>query len=325
MDFINSTPFNTLIHRASLNDDMIAMAIMCKVTYDVLEDGSAKISETQDWELHQSMWENEYGPMDTDDVYTKGGIDIMVFGSAKAPQGKTITESEVIININNNPIHKIKIFGNRTWKSFLGSLSISSPEPFTEIPLTLNNAFGGTAKWDGLEIPYPSNPYGKGYYHKKEEAIGNILPNIEHYDNLITKWNSWQEPAGVASFPIMPLKAKYNLVLSEDKKQVERLDSKFFNSAFPQLIIKNINANDLISVKGVTEVNDFKLKIPETDLELTITLNDKTFSKKMEIDQVILLTDKSQALITYRYPFRYIVKPQEKRITTLSIKKEINV
>lgn len=321
MDFINTTPFHTLTHRAALDEDIIAMAIMCKITYDVLEDGNLKISETQDWELHQSIWESEYGPMDTDDVYTKGGIDIMVFGSAKAPKGKEVTESKVSIEVNDKTIHKVKIFGNRTWKSFLGILSISEPEPFTDIPLTLYNAFGGTAKWDGLEIPYPSNPYGKGYYYDKEQAIGNVLPNIEHYDDRITKWNSWQEPAGVTSFPILALKAKNNLVLSDDNKTIKELDSKFFNSAFPNLILEKIEIGDMITINGVTENDLFSFKIPFTDLEIDVILGEKNINRKMKIDQIGVFPDKNQVFITYRFPFRYKINAMEKRSTTLHLKK----
>ncbi|MDO6597315.1 DUF2169 domain-containing protein [Oceanihabitans sp. 2_MG-2023] len=318
MEFINNTSFHTLIHRTALDNDCIAMAIMCRITYDVLDDESLKISKDQEWGLHQTFWESEYGPMDTDDVYAKGGIDLMVFGSAKALNGLPVTESEVVVNINNKPIHKIKVYGKRTWKSFLGSLSISAPEPFTEIPLTLHNAFGGTAKWDGLEIPYPANPYGKGYYHKKEEAIGNVLPNIEHYNNRITKWNSWQEPAGITSFPIMSIKAKNNLVLNEEKSKIEKLKLKFFNSAFPELIIEEVNIMDTISIEGVTESNQFAFNIPSNNLEIDIILGDKKLKRKMNIDQIGVIPDKKKVFISYRFPFRYTINPMEIREFSLN-------
>ena len=320
MEFVNNTKFHTLIHRASLNDDVIAMAVMCRVTYDILEDGTTKISNEQDWELHKTHWTSEYGPMDTDDVYSKGGVDIMIFGTAKAPHGKALKESNVIISLNKKEIYKLKVFGNRKWKSFLGILSISAPEPFTEIPLTLYNAFGGTAKWDGLDVPYPSNPHGKGYYYTKEEAIGKPLPNIEHADSLIEKWNSWQEPAGVCSFPIMPLKAKYHLVLNEEKTKIEKLDNKFFNSAFPNLIIDELKTGDCISIKGVTGGKDFNLIVPNTELEINVNLGDKVNNRRMTIDQVGILPNENKGFISYRFPFRYVVKPMEKRQTTLNHK-----
>jgi len=319
MEFINRTSFPSLVHRAAIGDDIIAMSVMCRITYNIVE-GIAAISDKQTWELHQNYWESEYGPMDTDNVYTKGGVDIMIFGSAKAPKGKILTESEVKISLNEKELHKIKIFGDRVWKSFLGSMSISNPKPFTEIPLNLNNAFGGTAKWDGLEVPYPANPYGKGYYQTKEEAVGNPLPNIEHPDDLIRKWNSWQEPAGVCSLPIMPLKAKHNLILNKDKTKIEKLDNKFFNSAFPNLIINEIKPEDSISIKGVTGGKDFEFKIPNTELEININLGDKTTNRKMIIDQIGVLLNEHQIFISYRFPFRYTIKPMEKRETILNLK-----
>ncbi|MGB1308468.1 MAG: DUF2169 domain-containing protein [Oceanihabitans sp.] len=318
MEFINNTSFHTLIHRAALDNDKIAMAVMCRITYTIQEDGSLKISDTQDWELHQEQWESDYGPMDTDNVYNKGGVDIMVFGSAKTPNGNPITESEVVIYLNNEEIHKIKVFGDRKWKSFLGSLSISSPEPFTEIPLTLHNAFGGSAKWDGLDVPYPANPFGKGYYYTKEEAVGAPLPNIEHSNDLIKKWNSWQEPAGISSFPIMSLKAKYNLVLNEDNTKIKKLDKKFFNSAFPNLIVKELKEDDSIKIKGVTTNKDFKIIIPKTNLDVDIKLGEKITNRKLYIDQVGIFPNENKAFISYRFPFRYIVKPMEIRETTLN-------
>lgn len=318
MDFDNKTIFPTLLHRCAIDDDQIAMAVMCRITYDV-KDNSATISENQEWDLYQNFWESEYGPMDKDDVYSRGGVDIMLFGSAKAPKGQSLTESEVIIYLNNQELHRVKVFGERVWNSFLGLLSKSSPEPFEEIKLSLHNAFGGVYNWDGIEIPYPSNPYGKGYYHKKEDAIGNPLPNIEHPDNLINKWKEWQEPSGMCSLPILPLKAKHNLILNEDKSGIERLDDKFFNSAFPELIVDEVSIGDTIKVDGVTGGEAFSVTIPETILEIEVLLGDTKVKRKMNIDQVGLVPDKNQIFISYRYHFRYVIKPKEKREIVLKL------
>jgi hypothetical protein len=45
---------------------------------------------------------------------------------------------------------------------------MTPPKAFKEMPLSLFNAYGGKAEWDGLEMPYGTNAYGKGYYWSKE-------------------------------------------------------------------------------------------------------------------------------------------------------------
>ena len=319
MEFTNNTSFPTLLHRAALNNDIIAMAVMCRITYDISEDGTATIAKEQEWKLHEEAWvHEEYGPMDTDNVYNKEGVDIMVFGSAKAPKGKTLTESEVSVSLNGKMLHRIKVFGNRVWKSFLGILSKSNPEPFTEIPLTIYNAFGGMAHWDGLEFPYSANPYGKGYYYTKDDAIGSQLPNIEHYDDLISKWNPWVDPAGVGALTILPLKAKYAIELDENNKTINKIKGVFFNTAFPDLIVDKVKIKDEIIVKGVKAEGDFKLKIPNISLNIDVSIGTKQYKNNLVIDQVGLITNHKQAFITYRDFFRYKLEPMEKRVCYLT-------
>jgi len=316
MDFYNETNFSTLEHRTVIGEDKLAMSIQCRVMFDIIN-GEATVAKEQTWPLNENYYENYYGPMDRDDLYTRGGIDIMVFGHAIAPKGQTITQSIIEVLLNEKPIHKIKVFGDRVWKSTLGFITQSKPKPFKKIALTLNNAFGGVTKWDGLEIPYSANPYGKGYYHTKEEAVDNVLPNLEHVDKQIIKWKEIQEPAGVGSYTILPLKAKNSLELSEDKKEIKNIKSTFFNSAFPNLIVDSVKVGDNINVKGVTESGNFNIKIPNFELEIDISIGEASKKDILKIEQIGILPDSSQVFITYNYPFRYNFKPQEKRKTRL--------
>ncbi len=319
MNFTNKTFFPSLIHRTSLDDDIIAMSVTCRITFDIAK-GKANICEEQEWELHQDYWESDYGPMDKDDVYKRGGVDIMVFGSAKTPKGKKESQVVVSIFLNKKEIHKVNVFGERRWKSFMGKLYKSDAKPFKEIALSLNNAYGGVAKWDGLDIPYPANPYGKGYYHTKEEAVGKVLPNIEHIDEPISKWREWQDPAGVGSFPILPLKSKNYLQTNDDKTKILGIDDKFYNSAFPELIVDEIKEGDEIAIEGVTGGTPFKFVIPKVNIVLSIKLGDKKTERKMIIDQVGVLPDNNQVFISYRFPFRYQIVPLEKREFILNLK-----
>ncbi|MGJ8667117.1 MAG: DUF2169 domain-containing protein [Patiriisocius sp.] len=319
MEFYNETPFSSLTHRTTLGEENIAMSVQCRVFFDVDADGNATISDLQKWELKEDYWESEFGPMDKDNVYVRGGVDVLVFGHARAPKGQTITQTDVAVYINDKKIHAVKVFGNRTWKSILGLLSISAAEPFTSIPLTLENAFGGTTTWDGLELPYPANPYGKGYYFKKENALGNPLPNIEDIDDPITKWKSWKDPAGLCSCPILPLKAKHHLELEENNRKIKKVKDSFFNSSFPQMIVDRINPGNTVKVTNVTDRGPFFCKIPKLELEIEIKIGEAHKKRSMNIEQVGLLPDTKQIFITYNFPFKYTVVPLEKRKTMLRI------
>ncbi|AGP41054.1 DUF2169 family type VI secretion system accessory protein [Sorangium cellulosum] len=77
------------------------------------------------------------------------------------------------------------VVGDRTW----GMLGMSDPAPFTEMPVTWRNAFGG----DG----FAKNPLGKG--HGDRSAA---LPNIESPRHLIHARGDRPAPAGLDGYDV---------------------------------------------------------------------------------------------------------------------------
>ncbi|KYF64078.1 hypothetical protein BE11_49435 [Sorangium cellulosum] len=77
------------------------------------------------------------------------------------------------------------VIGDRTW----GLLGMSDPTPFTEMPVTWRNAFGGEG--------FAKNPLGKG--HGDRSAA---LPNIESPRHLIRARGDRPAPAGLDGYDI---------------------------------------------------------------------------------------------------------------------------
>ncbi|WP_437981106.1 DUF2169 family type VI secretion system accessory protein [Sorangium sp. So ce117] len=77
------------------------------------------------------------------------------------------------------------VIGDRTW----GLLGMSAPAPFTEMPVTWRNAFGG----DG----FARNPLGKGHGDKSA-----ALPNIESPKHLIHARSDSPMPAGLDGYDV---------------------------------------------------------------------------------------------------------------------------
>lgn len=296
--------------RTALEKDRFAAAVIVRVTYDI-KAGKAIPTNQQTWPLSVEPRETEYGPIESDLIYRKGGVDILILGKAIASEGKALKQMEVSVHLKNQIHNKMLVFGDRYWKKNLFGISISEPEPFTEIPLSLYNAFGGKAEWDELEIPYGNNPYGKGYYWKKNDAIGKPLPNIEDPNNLIQKWNDRPDPVGIVNCPMNGLRMTGNV--EHENGKIKSINPKFYNTAFPKMIADKVKPGDQIEIHGLSKNGIYTFIIPEHHLLINLKLGDQLIERELEIDQICIFTEEYQAFITYRFPFRYVFSPMQKR------------
>jgi uncharacterized protein YjbI with pentapeptide repeats len=115
------------------------------------------------------------------------------------------------------------VVGDRRWK---GSAA-TAPEPFTEMPITWANAFGGAG--------YAQNPLGKGY-----EPVGDEhpLPNVEDPKRLVSSPGNRPAPAGFGGYDAT-WPQRYAKIGTYDKKWLEQrypgfaadLDPGYFNAA----------------------------------------------------------------------------------------------
>lgn len=313
MDLLNETPYSARLFQAGLEDDQMAAAAIIRVMYDV-ENGSLSISDKQDWPVTFEDRKTAYGTMVSDMVFRKEGVDLLVFGEATS--SVPVETMNVSLSVNDNVLANLSVFGDRVWENSSFGIRPGGPAPFTKMPIRLEHAFGGKASWDGLEIPYPQNPVGKGFYLDEESAVGNPLPNIEDPANLIVNWSDHVTPVGFGSCPLNQRPMQDNLVIDDDGK-IRSVLPGFFNAAFPALIAPEILPGDRISVVGMSLSSLFSFQIPSIDFEVGLTLGEKQVTRPMKIDQVGIIPGESRAFITYRFPFRYQIRPRE--IRTCSI------
>jgi hypothetical protein len=129
--------------------------------------------------------------------------DFVVKGSAFAPDGKPTKSMQVSAQIG-AATKKIQVFGKRMVEWAGGEVAwVPPPEPFSEMPLVYENAYGGidfrVRPWKPAETPgypwgrevdspgcYPRNPVGKGYLVEPGEVPDFELPNLEDPDDLLT-------------------------------------------------------------------------------------------------------------------------------------------
>ncbi len=311
MELENHTPFPAGLFRTILDETRFAASILARVTYDISGDGLVPSAE-QPWIVSFPPWENEYGPMDGDECFFKGGVDLLLFGHACAPRGRKVARMDVSIEVGGDFRRSVTVTGDRVWRKVHRKLVPGEPEPFERIPLTLANAFGGKQSWDGLETMYVDNPGGKGYYIDEENAVDHPLPNIEEPDQLISKWDDRPIPAGVGPCPAQCSLRFLNGVKLEEDGRYTVLPS-LFNSAFPRMIRKGASPGERVKVSGVSPDGPIEFGIPDTDLSVRLRFDDWSVERRLAIDQIGIEADKKRAFIAYRHPFRYVLYPLQKR------------
>ena len=307
--------FRSVIH---LEERRFAAALVARVTFD-LTPGGPKVSEEQPWIISPGPWKTEHGPMDGDEVFRRGGVDVFVFGSAQAPGGQPVTELEVAIEVGPSFRRAAIVTGDRTWVKRGGGLSPSSPKTFTSIPLTLANAYGGRDRWDGLDVTFPDNPEGKGYAVDEKGAEGRALPNIEDPKQRVRHWEDRPEPVGFGVCPMTcGLRMRNGLVIEEN--DIKELKPVLFNSAFPSMIASKVAPGDVVRAIGVSAAGPLELRVPSLELTARLRFGAEVIERPLQIDQLGLEPDRNRIFVTYRYPFRYVMYPLQKRSCELVIR-----
>lgn len=120
----------------------------------------------------------------------KPACDILLIGSAWAPGGRLVTRTEVELRVG--PVRKrFDVVGERVWEAGITGIRPSAPQPFVQMPISYDVAFGGADREseDAAEHDaYLANPVGRGYRkHLKTAWVdGKPLPNTEESGHAVT-------------------------------------------------------------------------------------------------------------------------------------------
>jgi len=317
MELLNPTGLPALLFRTALDETRMAAVVVARVTYHVARDGSLTRAEGQPWGVSASPWDGPAGPMPSDEVFYRGGVDLFVFGEAWTPGGRPAPSSRVHVRIAGRLQASLTVFGDRVWAGRTGALKISPPVPFTSMPLTVARAYGGRTAWDGLEVAFPDNPAGRGFCLAEERAAGTPLPNLEAPACLIRRWSDTPEPVGtgVCSRSFGP--RVWAGTTFDGQGRLTALRGAFFNDAFPALVAGAVEPGDPIEIDGVSPEGPVRLVVPPPPLLVEVAIGAARLKTPLRIDQIGIEPAQRRCFITYRYPFRYGVTARERRTCAL--------
>lgn len=128
----------------------------------------------------------------------KPRTDILLLGTAHAPQGRPTTRVEVGVRVG--PWSKrLAVLGPRHWRCGAASLRATSPQPFVTQPISYDMAYGGTDlrhEDPAQHAAYMANPVGCGFHKRLKPAWvdGKPLPRTEEIDHSVTDTDGNYQP-----------------------------------------------------------------------------------------------------------------------------------
>lgn len=317
MELTNHTGLPALLMRAAIGEDRIAAAAFARISYDIRPDGRLARRAEQPWIVSRPPWEGPRGPMPSDEVFYKGGVDLFVFGQAWTPRGRPAKASLVRVTIGRTFEAQMFVFGDRVWRGHGRQSIASDPQPFVSMPLDLAHAYGGAFTWDGLEVAYPANPLGKGFARDAADAAGKALPNLEDPAHLIRAWDDTPEPIGVGIRPQSFGPHVRETAIFDERGVLTTLSPRFFNAAFPKMIAGRVDPGDAVTLEGVSPDGPLRFVVPAPPLEVNLRVGGSRLLRPLAIDQIGIETEERRVFIAYRYPFRYSVLARQARFCVL--------
>jgi hypothetical protein len=120
----------------------------------------------------------------------KHACDILLTGSAYAPGGRPTTRTSVSLSVG-TMTKAFDVVGDRRWSAGVTGIRATNPEPFVQMPLSYDRAFGGVdidSEDPAEHDAYTLNPAGRGFRkHLKNAWVdGKPLPNTEEAGCAVT-------------------------------------------------------------------------------------------------------------------------------------------
>src|SRR4051812_11171525 len=278
MELINETSLPAALFRGTLMDDARMLGfVVAKATYTVGPSGEVAPDATAPIPIAANVAERPPPALPPDNVPWKRGVDVFVLGRACAPHGKPARSVDVEVRVGASSRRAV-VFGDRRWEGSGGAPTIGEPEPFVELPLDWEHAYGGMARVRGAEVPNAYNAAGAGYLLDRAEAPGTKLPNVEDPDARIRAWDDAPIPL---AFGVVPLDSQF---LAEDMLDVDRATGKAafrrvsFNRAHPKLRLDAVRAADAVAISGMTPALPLAFRVPLRPLTALVWLEDRRYA-----------------------------------------------
>lgn len=245
-------------------------------------------------------------------AFMKPTTDVVLLAHAQTG-GRFVPELQVVLRVG--PLGKaLRVIGDRVWVKSGAHIVATRPQPFEQMPLVYERAFGG---WDrshpdpARHVFDPRNPVGVGFRApdgRFEEGLR--LPNIDDPNNPLQRYGQSVAPAGVGFVsphwqPRVAFAGTCDEAWQKDRMPLlpRDFDRRFFNAASPGLVAPGyLTGNEPVLVDNASRWGRVMFNLPgmpappcrvqmwrRPDVPLALKL-----------DTVVIDTDEERVLLLWR-------------------------
>ena len=245
---------------------------------------------------------------ESDFALYKPFCDVFFHGKAYAPHQQPVRKLQVRMVVGS--IDKsFNVIGNRTWYKTMMIAGSITPEPFTEMPVSYDYAFGGMDKShpdEDKHTGYTYNPGGRGFAKYRHELEGVPLPNTEEIGDPVIRPGGKYKP--MAFGPVgRGWKPRYKWAGTYDDKWLDNVfpflpadfDNRYYQAAPIDQQMTHPQGGEVVSLQNLTPEGYKQFKLPNLDMPIEFAM--KNCEKKHQ-----------QAIVDTIY-----IEPEEKQVTIL--------
>ncbi|QBH97021.1 DUF2169 domain-containing protein [Limnobaculum zhutongyuii] len=276
MQFINKTKFEACWIPGLGTDGREQLVVIIKVTYQMpQQEGEINLANVQRNIIEADISTGEPGfsaiLYESDYVSYKPMCDVLFNGCAYAPFEEEV--KELVVSLQVGKMYKsFKVIGDRTWGE-------SHPQPFTMMPISYDNAFGGTDISDKKKFRfYRDNPIGTGYSYHCKNIVDMSLPNTEELNSRVKNPKGSYKPMafgviGRAWQPRIEYAGTYNNEWIENTMPFypEDFDIRYFQSAPPEQQVPYIKGGERVILKNLSANGIESFLLPKQDIPVIFT------------------------------------------------------
>lgn len=312
----NRTPFEVAVFPFQTPDSRDHAAAIVKGTF-VATPGSAELSVAPEQQAirHGAAYVGEPGTSsvryESDMWPPKPATDIALVGHAYAPSSGA---SELDMTLSVGSVQKaVRVFGDRVFYEAASGIGISSPRPFTAMPIVYERAFGGAD--DSADDPADHafeerNHVGVGFVAPKsnKKLDGLPAPNIEDPRQLLTRPKDRPPPAGFGFIapqwaPRVGLGGTFDQAWRAERAPLLPLDfdPHFYLAAHPDLRAPRMRGGEPVTVThAMPGGGTWSFTLPRRQPRVGATIKNVETWYDATLDTVLIEPDEGRVVLTWR-------------------------